>query len=145
MRAVFMLVWGEMGNAFIQLLESKVWLALICKHMECYPFMHHVECLEITQCAEFEDCEKTIMELKLLPLKTLYDWMVANGCFSFLILLEFPLISLLLLDLLVHLLYTSCIPELDPFALLMNLIYLTQKRRKRLVYWNTTIISFLGV
>ena len=38
-----MFVWGEMGHAFIQLLESKVWLALICKHMECYPFMHHVE------------------------------------------------------------------------------------------------------
>lgn len=72
----------------------------------------HASC-GVEACAEFEDCEKTIMELKLLPLKTLYDWMVANGCFSFLILLEFPLISLLLLDLLVHLLYTSCVPELD--------------------------------
>lgn len=49
---------GAMGHAytddgFIQLLKSKAWLALICKHMECYPFMHHVECLETTQCVEF--------------------------------------------------------------------------------------------
>lgn len=53
-----MIVWGAMGHAytddgFIQLLKSKAWLALICKHMECYPFMHHVGCLETTQCAEF--------------------------------------------------------------------------------------------
>lgn len=82
----------------------------------------------------FEDCEKTIMELKLLPLKALYmiGWLQMD--FFFLILLDFLLISLLLLDLLVHLLYTSCIPELDLFVLIMNLIYLNQKGRKILVY-----------
>lgn len=82
----------------------------------------------------FEDCEKTIMELKLLPLKALYmiGWLQMD--FFFLILLDFLLISLLLLDLLVHLFYTSCIPELDLFVLIMNLIYLNLKGRKILVY-----------
>ena len=57
--------------------------------MECHSFMHHVVFGENAPCTHsFEDCDDTVLELKLLMLKVLYDWIAVSGCLSFLNLFE---------------------------------------------------------
>ena len=40
-------------------------------------------------CIYFQDCEQTVLDLKLKFFQTIFDWMLATGLFSFSSFLEF--------------------------------------------------------
>ena len=61
-----------------------------------------------------EDSEKTILKLKPLQLKTLYNWITTSGCFYFSNLLEF--IDHFFLMISWCFLYTSCVHGLYPLC-----------------------------
>ena len=64
-------------------------MALECYNLESYPSLLDVEFMAGAHARTFEGCEQNVAELKLLFLRTLFDWISATGLFCFSTLLEF--------------------------------------------------------
>ncbi len=91
---VSVLVWIVLGNASPServnyLLAVWLWPAAIFYDLESHSSLHHVVFMARTQSESFEDIEMGVADLKIFCFRTLFDWINASGCFSFLSLQDF--------------------------------------------------------